>query len=191
MANVVTKEELERLIKRYSICQMSSYKDGEYRYLDNIIMHDAELAEKDGMIPRLIEIKDDFIKYFEEKREEERKQAEERERKISEIEGLKEIEDALADMANWQREFAKSFDYEGGVGVRPRPQYDFDAMYAKYPAAKAYLDAFELWQKHNYSLSAIGKRALEKIIENKENYKEAIEEMEKEVRKFTYRICWD
>lgn len=191
MANNVTKEELERLIDRYRISQMECLTDRGYEAVDQIIIREADLAEKDGTIPRLIELKYDFINYFEGKREEEKKQAEERERKILEIEGLKEIQDALADLENWKYEFAKSFDYEGGVGVRPKPQYDFDAMYAKYPAAKAYLDAFELWQKHNYSLSAIGKRALEKIIENKDNYKEAIEEMKNEVREFTDRICWD
>lgn len=67
----------------------------------------------------------------------------ERQAKIDAIPGLREIEAARADLVNWKLEFDASFDSEngGGVGVRSKPKYDMDALYAKYPRAKAYLDA--------------------------------------------------
>ena len=79
----------------------------------------------------------------------------ERKRKIAEIAGLEEIQKAIADSNAWREEFEKSFCGEGGggVGVRPKPNYDFDALYKKYPVAKAYLEAKKYSDKTNLELS--------------------------------------
>ena len=101
-----------------------------------------------------------------------------RQKKIAAIPGLREIEAARADLVNWKLEFDASFDSEngGGVGVRPKPKYDMDAMYAQYPRAKAYLDAQEFAASENDAKSAAGQKALESII-NGENYEQAIHTM--------------
>lgn len=103
----------------------------------------------------------------------------ERQAKIDAIPGLCEIKSALADLMNWQLEFNASFDGEGGggVGVRPKPKYDMDALYAKYPRAKAYLDAQDFAASENYAKSAAGQKALEAII-NGDDYELAISAME-------------
>lgn len=116
----------------------------------------------------------------------------ERQKKIDTIPGLREIEAARADLVNWKLGFDASFDGEngGGVGVRPKPKYDMDAMYAQYPRAKAYLDAQDFAASENDAKSAAGMKALEAII-NGENYEQAIETMNSEWAAYCESHLWD
>ena len=115
-----------------------------------------------------------------------------RQSKIDAIPGLREIKAARADLVNWKLEFDASFDGEngGGVGVRPKPKYDMDAMYAKYPRAKAYLDAQEFAASENDAKSAAGQKALESIITG-ENYEQAIHTMNSEWSAYCEKHIWD
>lgn len=183
---------VEQLISRYMIKQHSEYKDGEgWVYTDNILIHNGNLAKKENMIPVIRERKQEILDYFNNKREKERLAYEDRQRRIDAIEGLKEIEAAMEDLDRWHDEFEKSFEDVGGLGVRPKPEYDFDAMYEKYPVAKAYLDAYNYSNKSHYELSAIGKRALDRIIYHPEDYKEALEQMKADLDEFTAEHAWD
>ena len=116
----------------------------------------------------------------------------EREAKIDAIPGLREIEAARADLVNWRLEFNASFDGEsgGGVGVRPKPKYDMAAMYAKYPRAKAYLDAEDFAASDNDAKAAAGRKALEAII-NGENHEQAIHTMNSEWSAYCEKHIWD
>ena len=104
----------------------------------------------------------------------------------------REIEAARADLVNWKLEFDASFDSEngGGVGVRPKPKYDMDAMYAQYPRAKAYLDAQKFAASENDAKSAAGKKALDAII-NGENYEQAIAAMNSDWATHCEAHLWD
>lgn len=116
----------------------------------------------------------------------------ERQAKIDAIPGLREIEAARADLVNWKLEFDASFDSEngGGVGVRPKPKHDLTAMYAKYPRAKAYLDAQGFAESANDAKSAAGRKALEAII-NGENHEQAIDTMNSEWSAYCEKHIWD
>lgn len=116
----------------------------------------------------------------------------ERQAKIDAIPGLREIEAARADLVNWKLEFDASFDGEsgGGVGVRPKPKYDMDALNAKYPRAKAYLDAEDFSASANDAKAAAGKKALEAII-NGENHEQAIHTMNSEWETYCEKHIWD
>ena len=116
----------------------------------------------------------------------------ERQAKIDAIPGLREIEAARIDLINWKLEFDASFDGEngGGVGVRPKPKYDMDAMYAQCPRAKAYLDAQEFAASENDAKSAAGMKALETII-NGEDYERAVSTMEAEWKSHVASHIWD
>lgn len=122
---------------------------------------------------------------------EEKEVFEDRQRKISEIEGLAEIKAAITDVTSWYKELDKSFDDVGGMGVRARPNHDITAMLAKYPRAAAYLKAEEQAEKHNVELAEIGAKALEKIIYKPNDYEEAIEVMNEEIEKFVERHMFD
>ena len=83
---------------------------------------------------------------------------------IDAIPGLKQIRAAHADLSAWHAELNASFDDCGGLGVRPKPQYDFAAMYAQHPRAAAYLTAEAYACAANRAKAAAGKRALDAII---------------------------
>ena len=114
-------------------------------------------------------------------REAELRAEQERQAKIDAIPGLREIEAVRADLVNWKLEFDASFDGEngGGVGVRPKPKYNINTIYAKYPRAKAYLDAQEFAASENDAKAAAGRKALEAII-NGENHEQVIDTMNSE-----------
>ena len=116
----------------------------------------------------------------------------ERQAKIDAIPGLREIKAARADLVNWKLEFDASFDGEngGGVGVRPKPKYDMDALHAKYPRAKAYLDAEDVAASDNDAKAAAGRKALEVII-NGEDYERAVSAMEAEWKSHVASHIWD
>ena len=116
----------------------------------------------------------------------------EREAKIDAIPGLREIEAARADLVNWKLEFDASFNGEngGGVGVRPKPKYDMDALHAKYPRAKAYLNAQDFAASANDAKAAAGRKALEAII-NGEDYARAVSTMEAEWKSHVASHIWD
>lgn len=78
----------------------------------------------------------------------------------------------------------------GGVGVRPKPKYDMDAMYAQYPRAKAYLDAQEFAASENDAKSAAGRKALEAIISG-ENHEQVIAAMNSEWAAHCEAHLWD
>lgn len=108
---------------------------------------------------------------------------------VDRIEGLQEIRNAINDIDKWNAELEKSFDDVGGLGVREKPQYDFGALYAKYPQAKAYLDAEELMLKSNYELSDIGDKAMEMILNGE--WEKAVTYMQEKRKAFVIRHMWD
>ena len=116
----------------------------------------------------------------------------ERQSKIDAIPGLREIKAARADLVNWKLEFDASFDGEngGGVGVRPKPKYDMDSLHAKYPRAKAYLEAQDFAESANDAKAAAGRKALEAII-NGEDYERAVSAMEAEWKSHVASHIWD
>ena len=78
----------------------------------------------------------------------------------------------------------------GGLGVRPRPQYDFDALYAKYPRAAAYLKADGMALAEHDVKAAAGRKARERII-NGEDGSEALADAEAEWAAYCAEHIWD
>ena len=169
------------LIEKYNIVR----KD------DMICVKEYYSAKRDDMLNELRERKPEIMEQLIENENEEHRAYEERKRKIEEIEGLAEIKSAMRDIEDWHEEFDKSFEDVGGMGVRPKPDYDIKAMREKYPRADAYLKAEKEANKWNYELSAIGKKALDKIINEPEGYKDAIKQMNKEIKDFTQEHLFD
>jgi len=186
--------DVKEFVEKYGIFQVCHVVDGETVW-ENTIRAPRDKIGKVNVSNVFNEMKArkaEIIKYFEGERAEKERQYQERKRKIASIEGLAEIKAAYSDLENWYNEFEKSFDGDcGGLGVRPKPEYDIKAMREQYHVADAYLKAESEAYKSNYELSAIGKRALEKIIEFPENYKETMEIMEAEIKDFTERHMWD
>lgn len=175
----------QELILRYKIALKI---DEHGQPTGNLVVYRADKAA----LAAIKAAKPEIVSMLLEQREAGIRAEQERQKKIATIPGLREIEAARADLVNWKLEFDASFDSEngGGVGVRPKPKYDMDAMYAQYPCAKAYLDAQEFAASENDAKSAAGKKALDAII-NGENCEQAIAAMNSDWATHCESHLWD
>lgn len=147
---------------------------------------------KDNMLDEIKARKAEILACFAAEREARVNARAAREARIKGIEGLKEIQAAIADLAEWRREFNASFDGEGavgGLGVRKMPEYDIDGMIQRYPRAAAYIRAKEYADKANSELSRIGSRALDDVIDG--DWQSAMRQMEKDLDEYADRHLWD
>ena len=138
----------------------------------------ARVPAKD--VAAIKEHREEILKEITEAKEQEKRAHQERQEKIDAIPGLAEIKAELEKAADWRRKFNASFETEsgGGWGVGPRPDYDFEAAYKKYPQAHAYLIAERESYKSNFELAEIGQRALEKVINGQ--WEEAMNDIKRE-----------
>ena len=174
--------EAKDLIKKYNLQAVE--KDGK------MMVHTrATVPAKD--VAAIKEHREEILKEILDAKEQARKAYEERQAKIKAIPGLAEIKTELAKAADWRRRFNASFEteYGGGWGVGPRPQYDFEAAYKKYPQAHAYLIAEKEVYKAKFELAEIGRRALEKVINGQ--WAEAMDDLKREKDEFADRHAWD
>ena len=132
------------LIKRYRIRLNIEYRDGKLTPTGRLYVADGANAKRYGDWEKIVSAKEEIKAILLREFEKEQQAAEEREAKINAIPGLKEIQAAKTDLQNWHYEFEDSFKDVGGMGVRLKPQYDFEALYKKYPRASAYLKSGSL-----------------------------------------------
>ena len=181
-------EEFDAVIKYYSI-KVREAKGEKGLAMDKSItlpIHSDDLQF-------VKENKPAIITYIADKKAYEEEQKKIRQEKIASIPGLKAIRDAREDLDSWYHEFNSLFEGEyavGGLGGRPKPEYDFDKMYEQYPLARAYLKA-EAYANasHTYKRMA-GKKAVERIL-NDEDYTQVIEGMEAEWKAYCEDHVWD
>ncbi len=135
--------------------------------------------------------KPEILRYLQDAAEKEERAARERQAKIDAITGLKELHAAIEDMNKWQEEFEQNWERgDSGVGLRAKPQYDFETMREKYPRAAAYLKADKMASAAHYAKAAAGEKARERII-NGEDYEQAIADAEKEWNDHVMEHIWD
>ena len=178
------------LIDRYSIRLSIEYKGGKAIPTGSLYIADGLLAKETGDWEQIVSAKEKIKEILLREADEEQQAAEERKAKINAIPGLKEIQAAKEDLENWHYEFEDSFKDVGGMGVRPKPQYDFEALYKKYPRASAYLKAEVYSRAANYAKAAAGKKALERVI-NGEDCDTVMSEMEAEWATFCDEHIWE
>lgn len=178
------------LINRYTIRLNIEYRNGKRTPTGKLYIADGLLARENGDWEKIVSAKEEIKAILLKKFDEEQRAAEEREAKINAIPGLKEIQAAKEDLENWHYEFEDSFKDVGGMGVRPKPQYDFEALYKKYPRAYAFLKAEAYSRAANYAKAAAGKKALERII-NGEECDAVLSEMESEWSAYCNEHVWD
>ena len=182
---------LQELIKKYGIKLAMEYVPGKGAIpTGNLYSPFLENAKIAGDFDEIVSYKQEIMNILIDEKKEKEREWREREDKINAIPGLSEIQAAKDDLERWHDEWERSFDDVGGLGVRPKPKYDFAEMNAKYPRAAAYLKA------ESYSLAAhdvkasAGRKALEKIV-NGEDYEEALKVMEDEWSAYCDAHAWD
>lgn len=174
---------VQELIRKYDIFDPQDGRIG---------MRNKGAVMRDSALTEITARKPEILAYFASEREKKAAFIAERERRIAEIEGLAEIEDAISALAKWECDFERSFEGDnacGGMGVGQKPNVDIDALKAKYPRAAAYLKAEEKSLCSNYELAAIGKKALEEVIYG--DYQKAMDDMQKDIDAFVARHFWD
>lgn len=174
--------DVKDLIKKYNLQAIE--KDGK------MMVHTrARVPAKD--VAAIKANREEILKEILGAKEQKKRAYQERQAKINAIPGLSEIKAELEKATDWRRRFNASFETEsgGGWGVGPRPQYDFEAAYKKYPQAHAYLIAEREAYKDNYELAETGQKALEKVINGQ--WEEAMEGLKREEDEFVDRHAWD
>lgn len=178
------------LIKRYDIGLKTESKNGKEVLTGAIYALATRKLKSDNAMEIIRARKPEIYNYLVDRRNAEIKAAEERQAKIDAIEGLKELKAARADLASWHKEFEKSFDDVGGLGVRSKPNYDLKAMSEKYPRAAAYIKADAWAYAANFEKASAGRKAKERII-NGEEPALVLREMEEEWDEACRSHIWD
>ena len=110
------------------------------------------------------------------------------------IPGLKEARDLTEAWAKYNKAFRASFEGKNAVGGMtdvPKPATTLDEYLKDHPAAAAYLRAENESLKTNDEIASIGKRALDRIKANPDDYAAAITQMETDFAAYSDRHMWD
>lgn len=108
---------------------------------------------------------------------------------LASMEGIDEIRKAVYAIRNFHRQFNDAMDNEDYRPIK-RPDIDLDALYKKYPIAKAYLDAEAFGLSENFAKSKIGKDAMNRILDG-ENHENVISDMNAEWSEYVNRHAFD
>lgn len=179
----MTREALEKIIEKYNI-KIAMADD------EKISVYNVDLLMKDNMDDTIRTNKADILAILRDRKASKRKAYEERQNKIKAIEGLAEIMEYRNAWANWHEAFEHMMENGSGVMHVSAPTTKEKDLREKYPRADAYLRAQHEADKSNYELSAIGKKALERIIDG-DDYLSAIEDMDSEIEEFVKKHSWD
>lgn len=149
---------IKSLIKKYSIQLLD----------ENTLVIETGVPAKDFLL--IYKHKKEIMDVLKARQKAEQAVASKFQDKINAIPGLKEVESAIEDVATWS--YARR-------NKKP-PEYDFQAMEAKYPKAFAYLKARKYERSANRIKAQAGHEAVMKIV-NGEDYQVVIAEMEESV----------
>ena len=108
---------------------------------------------------------------------------------LASMEGIDEIRKAVYAIRNFHRQFNDAMDNEDYRPIK-RPDIDLDALYKKYPIAKAYLDAEAFCLSENFAKSKIGKDAMNRILDG-ENHENVISDMNDEWSEYVNQHAFD
>lgn len=166
--------KVEEMIKKYSISLCGDDKINCRMVKGDTAAHESIIAHKPEILAYL------------------KAAAAEHAAKIAAIDGLDELRQAIYDAEKYSEEFTKMMDDEYNDGVKPpkKPKTDVDAVRKAHPQAAAYIKAENWSMASHYAKIAAGARALERIT-NGEDYKAAIEDMEKEWENHCDEHIWD
>lgn len=178
-------KKIETLISKYGL----SIKN------NNVVSNrtDYERAKKDGMVDEIKNSKEKIIKYIKDKERKQKEAAEERARKIAAIPGLSEIRQRIAEEERYERNVSRQINSGQSVFNFGKKPASSSELRKQYPVADAFLKAEAKRYSNNYEYAAAGAKALERIINEPQNYQKALDDMKKEISEATRRHFenWD
>ena len=184
------KEELQRLIVKYEITLGS--RRNERVLIDHVdpnsileIRNNHKMTEADYDI--LKKEKPNILTILHEEAERRKQEADERQAKINAIEGVAELETAIADFNKACKDYETKIEwyiYDGRCSKDFQPEKypsasKVLALRKKYPKAVAYLKAKKWSESISARQALFGARATERIL-NGEDYEQVIAEMERD-----------
>lgn len=173
---------VSEMIKAYNIT-LDPAKPGMLR------AYNVKKVKADNAMKTIAEAKPEIMAILTAEKEAKEKAIREREEKIAAIEGLSELEAAIAEHEKYHYDFNRAM--ENGNGVLPNlPKSDIPALKEKYPRAAAYVKAYNWTLASHFVKCGAGRKALERII-NGEDYSAAIRDMEKEFSDYCNEHIWD
>lgn len=164
----IEKMTAEELISRYGII----IPEGNEK---KIRTTDPELVEREGAAAAIKAHAKEIYNILKARKAAEEKADEEHKAKVNAIPGFRKVMAAYFDMWKYNDEWEDSFEDVGGLGVRPKPKYNFKEMREEYPQAFAYIRAMKMEEKHN--LESVAREAMEQILNG--NWEQAVENMNK------------
>lgn len=180
------------LIKKYRIQLSLELTQDGWTPTGTLRVFNAAECNRNGDLPAIKALKPEILAILLSEQDAEETARRERDVKIAAIPGLREIETAIEDLGKWYHEFGASFDGEagGGAGICVKPDCNIKSLCAKYPVAKAYLDAKKYADSENWRKATAGKKAVDAII-NGEDYEQAVAKMKEEWRVCVEHHIWD
>lgn len=177
---------VETLIKKYGL--FLTKKNGQEAV--GVKPAYAKWFVQENAKPLVVAHKAEIVAFLKARDAAEKVAAEERAAKIAAIPGLAEIKAAIADADEWRHEYEEAMETEdGAIHLRPRPSVDIDALRAQYPQASAYCAAEALSRRSNYEYAAVGREALEMVING--DWENALAHMDARKKQLCEEHAWD
>lgn len=174
------KERINEMIRNYNIRIIS--QNGE-EYI-KCSFPNRESKERDASF---IKMNKELI--IEAIKMKQRKEAE-REEKIKNIIGLKEIETNIFEWGVYHEKWERYIS--GAIEKAPvKPNITTEELMNEFPRAAAYLKAKDFQCSYNHIKSALGSEAVNRIIFEEESYDEVISDMEQKWEAYCMEHAWD
>jgi hypothetical protein len=106
------------------------------------------------------------------------------------VPGLDILRKVRSEWETYNNKFEKFIDNDAMGNMPVKPEVEYKEAAIQYPAASAYLKAEGYKYSGHYEKTAIGKKAMERIV-NGENYEVVIAEMESEWSNAAMAHIWD
>lgn len=179
----ISEMSVEQLVHSFSIFQQGD-KIGT-----RLIPEDENT--KSELIAAMRSQKQEILQYLSSAAEQQKRAVRERQEKIDAIPGLAELQAAINDLNIWKEEFEQNWERgDSGVGLRTRPNYDFEALCKQYPKAAAYIKADKMSRAAHDVKASAGEKAKERIL-NGEDFEQALADAEKEWSAYAMEHMWD
>ena len=155
------KEIIEKLIKKYDLSKLKNDELFIGIFLDRKFTNE----EKETIQAEVMSYKEDIIKYFDDEKAKVRAELERRENIINSIEGLVQIREKRIQASQWRREFNQNMENEYTSSIPPKTPYpsDLTTLEEKYPDAVFVLKVYGEKLSHNYEVSEIAEKTMEKL----------------------------
>ena len=174
----MTKQEIQMMVEHYGLMKVGDKL--------RITQNKDEARDNLGTIKTA---KAEIMAYLEAEAERKLEEMERKNRTFYAIPGVRALDDARIEWAEWHRKFNEAMD-RGDPQIPSKPASDIEALEKNVLAVWALQTKWEALHSTNYEISAIGQRAYE-ALRNGEDPEKVKAEYDAEKAAFVERHQWD